>query len=247
MRLNSRLELRVGLRIESTTGWNEAHGRVSNYLFDSAGVIETDPLVGNSVFTSNRAAFLPEPRIGLSWDPYGQGRTVINAGFGMYNALLDGIDYRLDQTAPFNTTQSIKNVPVSALHIVPGEPLPSGSLISPSGIQPNSPTPTTIAYTLKIQQQITDNMSLSLGYVGSHGYHQMLSMDMNEPVPTICPASPCPASLAAGTVYYPKGAPLANPSLANTTTWMAEGVSSYNGLVVDVRQNLSHNLQFRGA
>ncbi len=246
MRVNSRLELRAGLRIESTNGWNEAHGRGSNYLFDSVGVIETNPRIADSVFTTNHATFLPQPRVGLSWDPYGKGKTVINAGFGMYNALLDGIDYRLDQTAPFNTTQTLKNVPVSALHIIPGTPLPSGSLISPSGIQPDAPTPTTISYTLKIEQQITDNMSLSIGYVGSHGYHQMLSMDMNEPIPTICPASPCPASLPAGTVYYPKGAPLSNPELANTTTWMAEGVSSYNGLVVDVRQNLSHGLQFRG-
>ena len=164
----------------------------------------------------------------------------------MYNGLLDNIDYRLDQTAPFNTTQALKNIPVSSLHVVPGMPLPSGSLISPSGIQPDAYTPTTISYTLKVQQQITANMSLSIGYVGSHGYHQMLSEDVNEPVPTISPASPCPATLAAGTVYYPKGAPFANPNLANTTTWISEGVSSYNGLVVDVRQNLSHGLQFRG-
>jgi hypothetical protein len=246
IRVNPKLEMRIGLRIEGTNGWNEAHGRASNYLFDSNHVIETNPRVANSVFTNNRAKFLPEPRVSLSWDPIGKGRTVINAGFGMYNALLDNIDYRLDQTAPFNTTQALKNVPVSSLHIVPGSPLPSGSLISPSGIQPDAYTPTMISYTLKVQQQITANMSLSVGYVGSHGYHQMLSEDVNEPVPTICPASPCPATLPAGIVYYPKGAPLANPNLANTTTWISEGVSSYNGLVVDVRQNMSHGLQFRG-
>jgi hypothetical protein len=57
-----------------------------------------------------------------------------------------------------------------------------------------------------------------VGYVGSHGYHEMLSVDANEPAPTICPAAPCPANLAVGTVYYPNGSPLANPALANTAT-----------------------------
>ena len=74
----------------------------------------------------------------------------------------------------------------------------------------------------------------------------MLSVDANEPVPTICPAAPCPANLAAGTVFYPKGAPLANPQLANTTTWFSEGISSYNALELDVRHAFANGLQFRG-
>ena len=59
----------------------------------------------------NRAKFLPEPRVGLAWDPFGKGRTVVHAGFGIYRALLDNLDYRLDQTAPFNATESLKNIP----------------------------------------------------------------------------------------------------------------------------------------
>jgi len=41
-------ELRVGFRAEFTNGWNEAHGRASNYLFDPNGVILTQPVVGDS-------------------------------------------------------------------------------------------------------------------------------------------------------------------------------------------------------
>jgi Carboxypeptidase regulatory-like domain len=246
LRLWPNLELRLGFRFESTDGWNEAQGRASNFVFDDNGVLETQPRISTSAFTKNRAKFLPEPRIGIAWTPSQKGGTVVHAGFGIYRALLDSLDYRLDQNAPFNTTQSIKNVVVSALHFVPGQPAPSGSKISPSGVQPDAYTPTLLSWSLNIEQQIAPGTSLTLGYVGSHGYHQMLSADMNEPIPTICPASPCPSTLPAGMVYYPTGAPFANPSLANSTTWISEGVSSYNGLIVDVNRRFNHGLQFRG-
>jgi hypothetical protein len=246
MRLRKNFELRLGFRFESTNGWNEVSGRGSNYLFGPGGIIQTDPRIASSVFTVNRAKFLPEPRVGLAWDPFGKGKTVIHAGFGIYRALLDNLDYRLDQTAPFNTTNTLKNVSLTGLRIIPGSPLANNALISPSGVQPDAYTPTVLTYTFKIDQQIAPNTSLSVGYVGSHGYHQMLSVDANEPFPTICPAAACPAGLATGTVYYPRTAVNANPNLANTTTWLSEGVSSYNSLQVDVNRRLSHGLQVRG-
>ena len=246
IKLTSHLEFRAGFRFESTNGWHEAQGRASNYLFDANGVIQTTPVIGDSAFTKNRAKFLPEPRLGLAWDPFGAGKTVVTASFGVFRALLDNIDYRLDQTAPFNTTQVLKNVPLSSLNIDPGTIIPAGSKISPSGIQPDAFTPTVISYTLKVTQEVAPNTSLAVGYIGSHGYHQILSVDANEPVPTICPAAPCPSGLAAGTVFYPKNAPLANPAVANSTTWISQGISSYNGLEVDVNHHLNHGLQLRG-
>ena len=240
------LNIRIGFRFESTNGWNEVDGRAANYLFDANGVMETNPRVGNSAFTVNRARFLPEPRVGLAWDPFGKGQTVVHAGFGIYRSLLDNLDYRLDQTAPFNTTESLKNVPVAGLQIVPGTPLPAGSKISPSGSQPDLYTPTVISWTFKIEQQLAPSLSLGVGYVGSHGYHELLSLDANEPIPAVCPVASCPAGLAAGTIYYPSGAPLANPNLANTTTWFSEGVSSYNALQVDLSRRFASGLQVRG-
>ncbi|MCU1306957.1 MAG: TonB-dependent receptor, partial [Acidobacteriaceae bacterium] len=102
LRLSPKLTATLGFRAESSTGWNEAHGRAANYTFTN-GVISTNPRVSDSLFTVNHAKFLPQPRIGLAWSPFSE-KTVIRAGFGMYYDLQDALGYRADQNAPFNAT-----------------------------------------------------------------------------------------------------------------------------------------------
>ncbi|HKQ87628.1 MAG TPA: carboxypeptidase-like regulatory domain-containing protein [Candidatus Acidoferrales bacterium] len=242
-----KLEIRLGFRDEFTNGWNEAHGRASNYLF-AGGAIATNPRIADSVFTTNYAKFLPAPRVSIAWAPFSK-KTVFRAGFGTYYALLDALSYRLDQNPPYNTVFAIKgssleNDEAALAGYVPGSPLPSGAKISPSGVSPELKTPTVEAYTFKIEREISSTTSLSVGYVGSHGYHELLSIDSNTPIPTICPTS-CPAGYPAG-IYYNASSSLANPAVTNSTTWFSYGTSLYNGLEVDVLQRLSHGVQFRG-
>ena len=234
VRLTPRLEARLGLRFESTSGFNEAHSRAANYQFTN-GVINTNPFTGSSALTTNRAKFLPEPRAGLSWSPFADGKTAFRASFGLHHSLLDNLDYRLDQTAPYNTTLSLKNVAVSSLNITRATTASAGSLISPSNVQPDIATPAVLAWTFKIEQQILPNTSLTIGYIGSHGYHQILSEDQNEPA----------ATLVNGTIFYPSTVK-ANPLVANTTSWVSHGISSYHGLEVDLRRSFAHGLQLRG-
>src|SRR3984957_9128372 len=190
IRVSPKFTLSLGFRDEFSTGWNEAHGRAANYTFTN-GVISTDPRVSHNLFTTNNAKFLPQPRIGIAWSPFSQ-RTVIRAGFGMYNDLQDALGYRTDQNAPFNPTYSIANEPVSNLPIDPAAPVPAGARLVPGGVQPNMKTPTLISWSMRVQQALSPNTLLTVGYVGSHGYHQLIGEDANEPIPTICPAATCP-------------------------------------------------------
>src|SRR5919109_538761 len=243
IRARPSFELRLGFRGEFTNGWNEANGRASNYAFDSNGVILTQPTVGSSVFDVNNAKFLPAPRVGFAWSPFGQKRTVIHAGFGLYYALLDNLSYRLDQNGPYNAVFAVKNIPFST--IAPAA-IYAGAKVLPSGVQPDLKTPTVESWSLKIEQQLSPSSSVGISYIGSHGYHELLSVDANLPIPTICPASPCPAGYPAGAYYNPPNPPLANNAVWNTTHWFSEGISSYHGLEADVSRRVGHGLQFRG-
>ncbi len=251
IRVSPSLTLSLGYRQEFSTGWNEAYGKASNYTFTN-GVINTQPVIGSGVFTQNNEWFLPQPRIGLAWSPIGS-KTVIRAGAGIYNDLQDALGYRTDQNAPFNTTYTIPNLTLNTFplspNIVPvsaGTASPAGAKIAPGGVDPNMKTPTIYSYSLKIEQEITPNTSISLGYVGAHGSHELISVDANVPTQVVCPAAPCPGTLPIGTIFNTSTA-RQNPSLANTYSWFSEGDSMYNAMTVDVRHRFSHGLTFRGA
>jgi hypothetical protein len=258
IRLSPRLTLSIGFRDEFTTGWNEANGHAANYTYPN-GVISSQPAIGNSVFTVNNGKFLPQPRAGLAWSPFGNtNRTVVRAGFGMYNDLQDALGYRTDQNAPFNPTWSDPNVPVSQLPLSPSAPLPATAHLVPGGVQPDLRTPTLVSWSLRLQHALTANTAISAGYVGSHGTHEIIGIDANEPFPVICPAAPCPANypgsfpaglantpVPAGTYYVPS-ATKPNPTLANTWTYFSEGDSSYHALQLDVSHRFSQGLSLRG-
>ncbi len=116
-----------------------------------------------------------------------------------------------------------------------------------------------ISWSLHLDQEVAPNTVLTLGYVGSHGYHELIGIDANEPSPVICPATPCPAvypstfpaplagtPVPAGSYYIPLGTPRANPA-PNTWTWFSEGTSSYSALQVDLRRRFSDGFSLRGA
>lgn len=255
VRVRSRLTITLGLRHEFTIGWNEAHGRAANHTF-ADGIISSEPRVGGSLFTKNNAKFLLQPRVAVAWSPF-NAKTVIREGFGIYNDLQDALGYRADQNAPFNPTYTTP-LTVAQLPIDPVGPFPATAKLIPGGVQPDMKTPTLISYSLRVQRELSPNTSLMVGYVGSHGYHEMIGIDANEPFPMICPDPLCPATYPATFPAALAGTPVpagsyfvptttrANPTLANTWSWFSEGDSSYNALQVDVNRRFSGGLTVRG-
>jgi hypothetical protein len=274
IKLRSNLTLRAGIRHEFTDGWNEASGRAANYVTDANGILQTKPVVGNSVFSTNNATKLFGPRVGLAWDPFGNGNTAVRTGFGTYYSLIDNLAFLLNSLPPYNGSAQYTGALSSSIPITPGVPPPASctggpnvpvpgcSIFAPQGIQPDAKTPTVQEWNFTIEQHLSANTVLRLAYVGSFGYHGLLSVDPNTIPAAVCanPAgctaggttaggAPAPAAsqshVPQGAQYIPVGT-RPNPSLGAGFFWYTEGNSRYNALQVDVVRRLSHGLQFRG-
>jgi hypothetical protein len=227
--LTPRFLVRAGFRSDSSSGWSEAHGRAGVYTVTN-GILSTNPTVQSHIVNDNRALFLPEPRLGLTWDIFGDGKTDVIAGAGLYHSPLEALDYRLDEAAPFNTAYAYNNSSVA-------DATGTTPLVLPSSVDTSIATPALLAYTLKIEQQVASKTYLTVGYVGTHSYHQILAGDLNEPPYTM---------LANNVVYYPTTTK-SNPDLASTLSWWSGGSGNYNALAAELRQDVSHGFHLRAS
>jgi hypothetical protein len=234
--LRSNFTLTLGVRHEFNNGWNSPRGLASNFVFGPTHALLTQPVAGTSVYSENNAKALIGPRVGLAWAPLGGSKTVIHAGFGIFYEQLDYIGSCCDAALLGNFNQKVVVSPATfPILLAPGEPIP-GAKISPSGIQPDLKMPTVQEYSLHIDQALSSNTVVSVGYVGEHGYHLLDTADVNAAIPTI---------LANGTKFFPPKSPRANPNLGNARYELSNANSNYNGLQIDLRQRLSHGIQFR--
>ena len=249
IKLRSNLSLQVGVRHEFTTGWNEVSGRAANFVTDSSGVLVTDPRVADSVFTENNAKRLFGPRIALAWDPFGNGKTAVRAGFGTYFSLMDSLSFILNSLPPNNISVSCPNKSLfTFIPLVPGT-TPSSCSIAPQGVQANAKTPTVLEWNFTVEQQLTSSTGLRLAYLGSHGYHGLLSVDPNTVAARICASATCQAVgsvVLQGAQYIPGPTTVRpNPNLGAGFFWYTEGNSAYHALQVDLNKRLGHGLQLR--
>ena len=107
---------------------------------------------------------------------------------------------------------------------------------TPNGVQPNFLYPEVQQWSFKIEQGITPNLMLSVGYVGEHGIHLPLTTDLNAAIPLV---------QSNGSLFIPPGTPRLNPALSNGRDVLMSDNSSYNALQADLTRRFSHGLQFR--
>jgi hypothetical protein len=231
------LTLNLGLRYEVATVPTEANGKISTLLSLTSPVNHLgSPLFANPTLRNF------EPRLGLAWDLSGDGRTVVHAGFGMYDVLPLPYEFQNMETraAPFYTLESTKSGLAGSFyqgglaHLTPNSQ-------SVSWIEQNPKRNYVMQWNLDIQRQLTRDLTATLGYVGSRGVHQPERVDdANIVMPTPTPAGyvwPSPAG--SGTRV--------NPNYGEIRSMQWDGNSFYDALQVNLTQRLAHGFQVRGS
>jgi len=149
----------------------------------SRGIVKTD--------TNNIA-----PRLGLAWDPRGDGRWVVRAGAGIFYGSITGNEWNTTaDNQPFTVRQSFPTVKTLA---DPYGNLPGGVGPFPFIYDPSSPRftlpaqvfgpsldfvwPKTYQMNLTIEKEILRSLAVTASYVNALGRNLPASIDRNYPV-----------------------------------------------------------------
>ena len=159
----------------------------------SAFIIGTgDPLNGiivagdnspydDAVYETDKNNFMP--RLGLTYDPFGDGRTILRGGYGLYydQALVGIFLQNAFINPPFNASASVTN-PVLGNPAAGLPPTTRGALaLRGTGLPFH--TPQSQQWNVGLQRQLYRRGAIDVSYVGSRGDNLLRPIDVNFPNP----------------------------------------------------------------
>ncbi|MDQ2920778.1 MAG: TonB-dependent receptor, partial [Acidobacteriota bacterium] len=239
-RYSSKLNLNLGVRYEMSTIPTEAHDQFQAVLTPGGPVVNVKKLFNNNPTTLNF-----EPRVGFAYDVFGNGKTAIRGGFGIYDALpLPWIFAPKEaQGTPFNTGTTVSSLATGSFPnaIFPSINFSTAPLDVPF-TQLNPSRNYIMNWNLTLQHRLIRDWTLTAAYVGSRGVHMAFGTDE---INIVLPIAQTPAGLVwptpggSGTRINP------NASQVRGTFW--DGNSHYNGLQLQILKPLSHGFQAQGS
>lgn len=258
-KVTRRLTLNLGVRWQPWRPWTEQTNQVSVFSLSQAakGVTSTkypnlppgvfvpgDPNVPTTAIRTYNHVF--DPRIGLAWDVFGDGRSSVRAGFGIYHDMAVANSNNTTVSSPPFAISVDVPFPVSLANPYQGHNIPfpafrpflsSQTFSLPyygNEFDPALAYPVTQQWNLTIERQLPKGSMIRAGYEGMESYHLFGGVEQNLAV-----YIPGQSTFENTQQRRPMAQYFTSNSL-NTAT----GTASYNALSLTVEKRATQGLTF---
>jgi hypothetical protein len=232
-KVSRNLTLNFGLRVESSTVPKEKFGH---------SVSLPDPLNDSEMTVGpiyKKASVNWAPRAGIAWNLFGDGKTVVRSGFGIFydnNPVPFWVSGgALTTNPPFHVTVILRN-PIFPRHDLSGVTATGSLSLFP--VAYDWKTPRRLQYNFAIERELWANAIFSAAYVGARGTNMLRSGDVNLAIPQILPD---------GQPFFAAGLPRRNPSFGSVDIKRADGQSWYNAMLLKFRSRIGSHFQMQGS
>ena len=263
-RVGARVTLNLGLRWDVQTPGTDPLNRFTTYVPGQKSTVNPlapvgqlfygDPGVERGVISTSWNHF--SPRMGVVWDPFGDGRTSVRAAAGLFYGSISGNEWNtMTNFQPWSTRLTFTNI--NPRTTADGVPL-GASLSNPyNGFVGGPPFPYNGSYTtgggifgvsqdfqwahayqtnVGVQRQIGAALAVGAAYIGTFNRDLPFGRDVNYPVVT-------PTATAAGANILSRRP---NPAFGAVLLLDSDQTSNYNGLQVTFSMRQRHHIGFNG-
>lgn len=173
-------------------------------FYDPATAVRIDPVSGNVVagsgdrfngmiFAGQNSPFGERvqsnqrntlgPRVGFAYNVFGDGRTILRGGFGLYydRTLVGIVEQNAFVNPLVNARVTTENPPLS--NPAAGAPRSTISVVALSSTGNPFKVPRTTQYSVSLQREVFKNAVLEVAYVGTQGRNLLHQVNINQPVP----------------------------------------------------------------